>query len=338
MNPNRRALHRGAYLLGIAVLVGLPWVLSTRDLHFAIELLIAGLFAMSLGMIMGQGGMVSLGHAAFFSIGGYTAGLLLKAGVDFSLAMTAAPLAAAAAGWLMGFLAVRRSHAYLLMLTFALGQLVYSVFFSWRSLTGGDDGLIGIRPPGWLIPLENFYWFSLALTGVSIFVLFRIFQSPFGYSLRAVRDSPNRAIASGIPVRRQQIMAFVIGAFFAGIAGALFAFFNRAFFPGSAHWLHSADAFVAVIVGGPMLSFGPLVGAVILEFLSEFISRYTVYRFLFLGAAMIFIALVAPYGVGPPFMRLIARIWQPAKTDSEEPQVPAPLGRPSPEHKEGEAA
>jgi branched-chain amino acid transport system permease protein len=314
-------------LIALALLllvIALPWLLPTRDLHLAVEILIAGTFAMSLGLIMGHGGMVSLGHAAFFSIGGYTAGLLLEAGVPFGAAFLIAPAAAAVGGWLMGLVAARRSHAYLLMLTFALGQLVFSVFFRWRSLTGGDDGLIGIRPPDWLLPLSNFYWFSLGLGAASVLILYRVYKSPFGYSLRAVRDSQSRALASGIPIRRQQIVAFIIGALFAGLAGAQSAFFNRAFFPGSAHWLHSADAFVAVILGGPQLFLGPLLGAVILEALSELISRYTVYWYLILGGTMIAIALLAPRGVGPLLVEL-SRKWRARLSSRWDKESQSPL-------------
>jgi branched-chain amino acid transport system permease protein len=200
-------------LVAVVLLFMVPLLLSERDQHLAVEIVISALFAMSLGLIMGQGGMISLGHAAFFGIGGYSAGLMLtRLGASFWATLLVAPPMAALAGGVMGVLAVRRSHTYLLMLTFALGMLVYAVFFSLRSLTGGDDGLIGIRPPAWLQSIDRFYWFALIVTLVSIAVLYQVSRSPFGYSLRAARDSSRRALASGIAVRRQQIAAFVLAA------------------------------------------------------------------------------------------------------------------------------
>lgn len=317
---------RLAVLTVLVPLVVLPWLLPERDLHLAIELLISGLFAMSLGLIMGQGGMTSLGHAAFFGVGGYAAGLMaLRLDSPFVVTLLVAPALAALAGGLIGFLAVRRSKTYLLMLTFALGQLTYAVFFSWRSLTGGDDGLIGIQPPTWLLATDHFYWFSLVVVIVCLAILYQIDRSPFGYGLRAARDSVKRAHASGIDVRRQQIVAFIIAGYFAGVSGALSAYFNRAFFPGGAHWLHSAEAFVSVIIGGPALFLGPLVGAIVLGLLSDLISRYTVYWFLFLGICMILIALLAPNGLTHLVDALAPRL-QSLRGRRSDKTVPPPAG------------
>jgi branched-chain amino acid transport system permease protein len=264
---------------GLAALLALLAVLPVAAPQVVVvqttDILIFALFALSLNLLVGYAGMLSLGHAAFFAIGGYSAGLLVKhLGFAMPLALAAAPLLAAAAAGGMGFFCVRLSHAYFIMLSLAFGQLVFTVIWKWRSLTGGDDGLTGIMPLAALVQPSAYYYFVLAVVLACTAALYRIGQSPFGRALLAIKDNPRRAAFLGIHIRRMQLAAFVVAAAFAGVAGGLQVFFHRGMFPGSAHWLTSADAFVAVTLGG-----------------------FTEYWLFFLGIVILIVALVRPQGL-----------------------------------------
>ena len=262
------------------------------------DILIFMLFALSLNLLVGYAGMLSLGHAAFFAIGGYGAGLLVKElGFVMPLALAAAPLLAAVAAVVIGFFCVRLSHAYFIMLSLAFGQLVFTVIWKWRSLTGGDDGLTGIMPPEALAQSEVYYYFVLAVVLACTAALYRIGQSPFGRALLAIKDNPRRAAFLGIHIRRVQHAAFVVAAAFAGVAGGLQVFFHRGMFPGSAHWLTSADAFVAVTLGGANYFAGPVVGATLYKLVALAVPRFTEYWLFFLGIVILIVALVRPQGL-----------------------------------------
>ena len=282
----------------IIVLAVLPFLAPQVVIIYMTDLLIFTLFALSLNLVVGYGGMLSMGHAAFFATGGYTAGLLVThLGVAMLPALLAGPIVAAAVALVIGFFCVRLTHAYFIMLTLAFGQLVYTVFWKWHSATGGDDGLTGIMPHPLLASQSAYYTFVLVIVLACAWALYRIGRSPFGSALLAIKDNPRRAAFLGIDVRRMQLAAFTVAGTFAGIAGALQAFFQRGMFPTSAHWLLSADGFVAVCIGGANYFFGPVVGAVLLKLLQLFGPRITEYWLFILGAFILFVALVQPAGL-----------------------------------------
>lgn len=282
----------------IIVLAVLPFLAPQVVIIYMTDLLIFTLFALSLNLVVGYGGMLSMGHAAFFATGGYTAGLLVThLGVAMLPALLAGPLVAAAVALVIGFFCVRLTHAYFIMLTLAFGQLVYTVFWKWHSATGGDDGLTGIMPHPLLASQSAYYMFVLVIVLACAWALYRIGRSPFGSALLAIKDNPRRAAFLGIDVRRMQLAAFTVAGTFAGIAGALQAFFQRGMFPTSAHWLLSADGFVAVCIGGANYFFGPVVGAVLLKLLQLFGPRITEYWLFILGSFILFVALVQPAGL-----------------------------------------
>jgi len=298
--PDGMRLRAGhAALIALLVFLALlprlvPLVLVVQ----ATDILIFVLFSLSLNLLVGYAGMLSLGHAAFFAVGGYGTGLMVKQfGVSMSLALVAGPVLAAFAALVIGFFCVRLSHAYFIMLTLAFGQLIYTVIWKWREMTGGDDGLIGIMPAPALVSSSAYYYFALAVVLVAIVVLHRVGQSPFGRALKAIKDNPRRAEFIGIDVRRYQLGAFVLAGTFAGIAGALQVFFYRGMFPNAAHWLTSADAFTAVVLGGPAYFAGPIVGASLFKGLSIAVPRVTEYWFFFLGIAILLVALGRPQGL-----------------------------------------
>lgn len=264
----------------------------------ATDILLFALVAVSLNLLVGYAGMVSLGHAAYFALGGYTAGVLAKyAGLHMAAAVALAPLVAGLAATVIGFFCIRLTQAYFIMLTLAFGQLIYTVVWKWKEVTGGDDGLIGIGPPAALLNPVAFYYLTVPVTLVSLWVLYRFCQSPFGFVLRAIKDNPTRTAVVGVPVKRFQLAAFAMAGFFAGIAGALYVFHQRGIFPNTAFWLTSTEILLMVVLGGASRFSGPIVGAVVLMVLRHLIPLYTEYWFLVLGLLVMLVALKLPHGL-----------------------------------------
>src|SRR5437762_12412916 len=187
-------MRAARWLVAIAVLTVLPPLLPSFLVVVMTEIAIVALFATAFNLLMGFGGMVSFGHAAYFALGAYTAALLVKrAGVPLLLALPAAPVVAAAGALLFGFFIVRLSHTYFAMLSLAFAQIVFTVIFKWKTLTGGDDGLLNVWPPAWLKSPLAYCYFTLVVTGLAILAMHAIVDSPFGMALRAIRENPRRA-------------------------------------------------------------------------------------------------------------------------------------------------
>ena len=288
----------GAFL---ALCLALPHVLPAYYLGLATRMLIFALFAMSLDLLLGYTGLASLGHAAYFGVAAYTVALLiLRAGLGSAVALPAALAAAAATGAVFAPLALRGRGSSFLMITFALAQVVWSVAFGWRSLTNGDDGMPGVPRPdfGWsLDSTESFYYFVLAVVGLASLLLVAIVKSPFGRALKGVRESESRMQALGYDVWRYQFAAFVLAAAFAGLAGALYAYFNRFVGPEYLYVIQSAEALIMVILGGPGTLLGPAIGAALIVFLEDFVSSMTEHWVLVLGIIYVVVTLFAPRGL-----------------------------------------
>lgn len=306
-----KGLSRNRWAWGaLALLLVLcPPFLSQTYVVQATDTLLFILLAVSINLLIGYGGMISLGHAAYFAIGGYTAGLLVShAGAPMVVGLVAAPLAAALAAAVIGVFCTRATHVYFIMMTLAFGQLVYTVIWKWRALTGGDDGLVGIAPPAPLLPAVNYYYFTLAIVLACLLVIHRICRSPFGAALKAIRDAPNRARSIGIEVVRFQLAAFALAGFFAGIAGALYVFHTRSIFPQSAHWVTSVEIMLMAVLGGANSFVGPIAGAVFLKTLDFLIPRVTEYWLFVLGIVVLVIAFVMPRGLTEGYDRLRAKL------------------------------
>jgi len=286
-------------LVVVAVaLVLAPLVLPPFFLQLLTEIAIIGLFATAFNLLMGFGGMVSFGHAAYFALGAYTAALLVKkASTPMLLAIGAAPIVAGLGALLFGFFIVRLTHTYFAMLSLAFGQIVFTVIFKWKALTGGDDGLLDVWPPALLKSPARFYYFTLAVVGLSLLALHAIVESPFGYALKAVRENPRRARFIGLDVRRHQLFAFVLSGVFSGLSGALFAFYNGSVFPDFAYFTKSFEPLVVALLGGVQSFLGPLAGALGFKVLEWLISRqWPVYWPLFLGSIVILVIVLLPQG------------------------------------------
>lgn len=294
--PGRHARLWG--LAGIALLAVLPPVLGGYALTVLTEIVILALFAASLHFMMGPGGMPSFGHAAFFGLGAYGAALLARdLGAPMLLGLAAAPLAAALLGLVCGWFCVRLSGVYLAMLTLAVAQIVWSVAFQWTDLTGGDNGILGVWPASWAHQRNVYYLLALLLCGGGVFLMRRILAAPFGYALRAGRDAPLRAEASGIDLLLVRWTAFIIAALFAGLAGGLYAYSKGSVFPTYIAISRSIDALLMVLLGGVQALAGPLVGTVVFVGLQEEISSATELWRLVLGLIIIFLVLVFPEGI-----------------------------------------
>jgi len=292
---SRGLLAAGAVLL--AVLVLLPLVAGDYAQLVTVEILILALFAASLHFIMSIGGLVSFGHAVYFGIGAYACALLAAhAGLPMVLNLAAAPLVAAAIAVLFGWFCIRLSGVYLAMLTLAFAQIVWSVAFT-SSWTGGDNGILGVWPPDWLGSKTAYYYFTLALVVGGLLVLRRVIFSPFGYALRAGRDSLLRSDAIGIDVRRLQWAAFVLAGAVAALAGALHAYHKGSVFPTVLGIPQSIDALVMVLLGGLQTLSGPLVGAAVYHTLQVEVMRSTDYWRLILGAVIILLVVAFPQGI-----------------------------------------
>jgi branched-chain amino acid transport system permease protein len=293
----------------LAGLVLLP--LATADSPYvtvlAIDLLIAALFAASLHFIMGPAGMHSFGHAAYFGLGAYGAALLVRSiGLPMEGALLLAPLVAALGALVFGWFCVRLSGVYLAMLTLAFAQITWAIVFQWDGFTGGSNGLTGVWPSSWLADRRSYYYLTLLLVAGSVLWLRRALYSPFGYAIRASRDSALRADAIGIDVRRMQWVAFVVVGLFAGLAGALFAFSKGSISPDSLHVGKSVDALVMVLLGGIQTLSGPLVGAVTFTWLHDTVARNTDYWRATLGAVILLLVLLFPMGIAG-FLRNVAQ-------------------------------
>ena len=293
-------LNRYATLALVGLLVCMPTltIQSPYLTVLGIDVLVAVLFAVSLHFIMGPAGMHSFGHAAYFGLGAYAAALLVRQlNMPMELALLAAPLAAALGAFLYGWFCVRLSGVYLAMLTLAFAQITWAIAFQWDALTGGSNGLTGVWPAAWLADKQMYYYLTLALVAGGVLALHRVLHSPFGYAMRAARDSVLRAGAIGMDVQRIGWVAFVMAGAFAGLAGALYAFSKGSISPETLHVNRSVDGLVMVLLGGIQTLAGPVVGAVTLTWLHDTVARNTDYWRAMLGAVVLMLVLLFPQGM-----------------------------------------
>ncbi len=288
----------GWLVLALAVSVVLPLVVGVFWVHVLTEILIMGLFATSFNLLFGYMGQLSFGQAAYYGIGAYTTALMLtKASLPLPLCMGASMLLAGIFALIFGFFCVRLTGIYFAILTMAFGQLVFYIIFQWYGFTGGDNGIQGIPVPLLLQDAQVYYYFTLVLVIAALIVMGFIANSPFGYTLRAIRDNSDRTRFIGINIRRYMLINFVIAGMFAGLAGSLWAPFNRSIAPDLANWGHSGIPVFMAVIGGPLSFFGPLVGSVVYTFLSAFVTGFTEYWPIVIGIIIILIVLFLPGGI-----------------------------------------
>lgn len=312
--------NKMGWIAGIALAVALfvlPFVLARLGrtgeywIWVTTEMIIMALFAMSLNLILGFGGMVSFGHAAFFGTGAYTVALLMKkAGWPLYLALPAAPVVAAVVAVIIGWFCVRLLGLYFAILTLAFGQLLYMIVFQWYTFTGGDDGIHGIPRPAFLDAI-NYYLLCLILFLICFVIMRMIVNSSFGLSIRTIRENLERAKFIGINVRRYQLINFIIAGAFAGLAGGLLTELNRFAQTDFLHWSKSADPILASLVGGMYSLVGPAIGSAVLMFLKiilQQLHRSMVEMWaIFLGIVLLVVVLFAPGGIVGVYERMFGK-------------------------------
>ncbi|MBI4841336.1 MAG: branched-chain amino acid ABC transporter permease [candidate division NC10 bacterium] len=292
-----RLLGVGALVVAAAVF---PAVAGAYPVKLLQEILVWGVFAMSLDLLLGYAGMVSFGHSAFFGIGGYVAALALKQSPHLLSALVLPALAAALAALVIGFFSIRVSGVYFIMLTLALSQMFYAYAFQVAWL-GAEDGIIGVPRPRLLgLDLANgtvFHLYLVALIGLAALVLWRVVRSPFGHVLRGIQENEGRMEAVGYAVQRYKLVAFVMAGTLGGVAGSLYTQFVGSITPDAFFWTTSGEALLMVIIGGTGTLWGALLGAGAFILLQSLVSSYTERWMLILGLTFVLFVLFAPGGI-----------------------------------------
>ncbi|WP_235913866.1 branched-chain amino acid ABC transporter permease [Teichococcus coralli] len=291
-------------MLGLLVLLALPLVFphpSLRD--FLIYVIAYGLLAMSLNLLVGLTGLVSFGHAAYFASGAYVFGLLMQSGaVSVPLAMLAAVGGTALLALVIGAICVRLKEIYFSFITLAFQMFIHSIILTWVDLTGGDQGLRGgiPRPPFLGIDLgeaHTLYAFAAVIFVLCLLAMRQVWQSPFGYTLRMIRDNPARANFLGVDVVRMKLGIFVLAGGVASMAGIIMALFVSGAFPEFGFWTTSGEAIFMIMLGGTQVFLGPVLGAFLLQLLNHYVTIYTHHHGLVLGVVILLIVLGLRRGV-----------------------------------------
>lgn len=292
----------------VATLVGLPWLIGTDYyLHIAIVALIFVILAASLDLVVGWSGMLSLCHNAFFAFGAYVAALLfLHCGWQLWITIFAAALFAALLSWLLGLLVLNvRGHRFVIA-TVIFAEIGRLVAYNWTDLTHGQIGLSGIRPP--TINLAGvltvdfssrtaFYYLALAIAALSVLLIWRLTQSPIGWRMVALRENERLAEATGIDTRSTASIAFVVSAFFAGGAGAVYAHYTGFVSPDLFFFTYTTTMLIMVFLGGKGTVFGPVIGAVLFTILPEALRVTSNFRLMTFSAILLVLVVFAPEGI-----------------------------------------
>jgi branched-chain amino acid transport system permease protein len=293
LRPRAIALVVILALLALIPQVGERWVID-----LATEILIYALFALALNLMVGFGGLISFGHAAYFAIGAYAIAILgTTLGWPFVAVFPAVILLSAVAAGIIGFFSVRLASIFLSMLTLAFAQFIWAIAHEWKSVTNGDTGFLNLTRPELILSRPAFYYFVLLTVAAGAAVLWVVVHSPFGRILVSTRENPLRAEFMGVDVKRVRIIAFIVSGVFSGIAGGLFALFNRSVFPSVAWWTGSAEVLIMTVLGGMHSFFGPAAGAAALLLLEREITQYTQYWPAVLGAILLVVLFVFPDGL-----------------------------------------
>jgi branched-chain amino acid transport system permease protein len=297
---SRAVLPAVAFVLLVALLALFPLYAGAYPVKLLQEILIWGVFAMSLDLLMGYAGMVSFGHSAFFGIGGYAAALLLKSAPGLLAALVFPALCAGAAALVIGFFSIRVSGVYFIMLTLAFSQMFYAVAFQ-AAWLGAEDGVVGVPRPSLyglsLVPPMSFHLYLIALCALAAIVLWRVVRSPFGHVLRGIHENEGRMQAVGYPVHRYKLLAFAIAGTIAGVAGSLYTQFVGSITPDAFFWTTSGEVLLMVIIGGTGTFGGPALGAAAFILVQSLVSSYTERWMLILGLTFIVFVLFAPGGI-----------------------------------------
>ncbi len=284
--------------------IAVPWVI-TNDyfVNLASQILIYALLALSVNLLLGYGGMVSLGHAAFLGLTGYSTILLVLAGYDQLTTAIISVIFSTACGALFGVLSLRASGIGFLMITLALGQIVWGIAYRANELTGGDNGItLPARPVPFGIdinPAMNFYYFTLIVFAGALYCIWRFTRSPFGAALCGTRDQPRRMSMLGHNVWLIQFLTFVIASFWGSVAGMLYVYYNLFMSPHAISLQQSAEALLMAILGGASSLTGPIIGAAIITIVKNVLSTYIERWNILLGLIFVVVIMFMPSGLVP---------------------------------------
>jgi branched-chain amino acid transport system permease protein len=292
----------------LAIAAALPLVLSNYQVGLATEMLIFGMLAMSIDILAGFAGRTSLGHGAIFGVSGYVVVYVsAQLGLPPAVACLLGMAAATAVAIVFALLAVRTSGVYFLLLTLALGMIVWGICLRWTQVTGGENGMRGDVRPAFLLMHRAFYWAVLAVTAPVSYAMWRFVRSPFGLTLLGIRDSESRMRSLGYNVPLHLFVGFAVSGFFAGIAGALYAMFNNFVSPSTVALAQSVEGVLMMIAGGVGTLFGGFVGAAAIIALENVVSAYTERWQTVLGLTFIVIMIFAPEGIIGTLRGVLAR-------------------------------
>jgi branched-chain amino acid transport system permease protein len=284
--------------LVLAISIVGPLGLGTFWVHIATEMLIMAVFAMSFSLLYGHTGLLSFGQAAFFGLGAYGAALMMtKTAAPFLVCLLVGALAGSLWSFVTAYLCVRFVGMYFGVMTTVVCQSTFYVIFNWYGFTGGDNGIQGLLPPPILQGPLAYYYFSLLIVIAAVIMYCVILNSPFGLSLRCIRDNTERSIFVGINVRRQIHVAFFVAGIYASTAGVLLAPFKRSVVPHMCDWVTSGNAVFMGILGGVFSLGGPIVGAVVWTFLDAFVTGFTEYWAIIIGCIILLVILYMPGGI-----------------------------------------
>jgi branched-chain amino acid transport system permease protein len=286
-------------LAGLLIAIILPHLLPHYYVHLLDLFLIGSLFALSYNILLGNTGLLSFGHGAYFGLGAYGVALLMqKAEIHYFLAIPLSLLITGAIASVIGYFCSRVVAMSFAILTLAFGELLFTVASKWYTFTGGDDGIQSVFPPTIIASGARFYYFTLIIVVLASLAIWRILNSPFGYALQCIRDNRQKIESIGINVKRYQWMAFVISGIFAGLAGSLFVTLNWTVAPTEIGWVKGGEPIIMTIVGGQYVFGGPIIGAAILTFFQFFVGQLTLYWALVIGIVLALVVRFLPGGVG----------------------------------------
>ena len=312
---SRTAYTAAVPMLALALLLTLPVWLGhhTFYVNIASQILLWAVAALALNVLVGYAGLVSLGHAGLLAMAGYTVGLVLQSGSGHLLACVAAIGVTLAASAVFAVLALRSTGIGFLMITLALGQIVWGIAYRWASLTNGDNGInVASRPAPFGLPLagaEPFYYATLAIFLVALLSMWAFVRSPFGASLAGTRDQPRRMTALGFNVWLIRFLAFLVSGLWCGVAGLLYVYYHQFIAPPAAALTSSAEILLMVISGGTATLLGPIAGAAIVVIMKNVASAYIERWNLVLGVIFILIISFMPEGLVPGSVRLARTAW-----------------------------
>jgi len=308
-------LKNNYFYLAVALILTIaPLFFGEYYVNLGSQIMIAAVFAASLNILVGYGGLTSLGHATYLGLSAYTsAWLFLKTGWDHGTTAVIAIVFTTFVGAIFGWISLRASGLSFLMLTLALSQIIWGIGYRWVSLTNGDNGLSGLTRPspfGWdLENSTNFYWFTLIITIGCLFFIARIVNSPFGASLKGTRDQDKRMSALGFNVWKIRWFSFIISSFFGAISGLLYIYFNKYVHPSVMSITSSAEGLLCVIAGGAGTLAGPILGSILIVMLKNYVSGFVERWNMLLGIIFVFIVIFMPTGMVPGIQQIKNRLF-----------------------------